>query len=78
MNLVFAPLWMLSGSIFPVQGAAPWLARLIGLNPLTWCTQSIRGPLAGTPWTWPLIAAAAFSVAAVLVATWVVARPTRA
>ena len=77
MNLVFAPLWMLSGSIFPVQGAAPWLARLTSLNPLTWCTQSIRGPLASTPWTWSLIAAAAFAVAAVLVATWVVARPTK-
>jgi ABC-2 type transport system permease protein len=77
MNLVFAPLWMLSGSIFPVQGAAPWLARLTSLNPLTWCTQSIRGPLAGTSWTWSLIAAAAFAVATALVATWVVARPTK-
>ncbi|MHC4306045.1 MAG: ABC transporter permease [Planctomycetota bacterium] len=77
MNLVFAPLWMLSGSIFPVQGAAPWLARLTGLNPLTWCTQSIRGPLAGTPWSWSLISATAFAAAAVLVATWIVARPAK-
>jgi ABC-2 type transport system permease protein len=75
MNLVFAPLWLLSGSIFPVQGAAPWLARVTSLNPLTWCTQAIRGPLAGAPWGWSLLAAAAFSLAAVLVAVWVVSRP---
>jgi ABC-2 type transport system permease protein len=76
MNLVFAPLWLLSGSIFPVQGAAPWLAHVASLNPLTWCTQAIRGPLAGTPWGWPLLAASAFAAAAVLVAVWVVARPS--
>jgi ABC-2 type transport system permease protein len=75
MNLVFAPLWLLSGSIFPVQGAAPWLAFLTSLNPLAWCTQSIRGPLAGTPWGWPLLAATAFAAAAVLVAVWIVSRP---
>ncbi len=75
MNLVFAPLWLLSGSIFPVQGAAPWLARVIGLNPVTWCTQSIRGPLAGTPWTTSLIAAALFAGAALLTTIWIVARP---
>jgi ABC-2 type transport system permease protein len=78
MNLLFAPLWLLSGSIFPVQGAAPWLARLTGLNPLTWCTQSIRGPLIGTSWSSSLVAATVFAVAAVLVAAWVVARPTKA
>jgi ABC-2 type transport system permease protein len=77
MNLVFAPLWLLSGSIFPVQGAAPWLARLTSLNPLTWCTQSIRGPLVGTAWPGSLIAATVFTVAALLVAIWVVARPTK-
>jgi ABC-2 type transport system permease protein len=77
MNLLFAPLWLLSGSIFPVQGAAPWLARLTGLNPLTWCTQAIRGPLAGTPWSASLIAAAVFAGAALLAAIWIVARPAR-
>jgi ABC-2 type transport system permease protein len=77
MNLVFAPLWLLSGSIFPVQGAAPWLAVVTRLNPLTWCTEAIRGPMAGTPWAWPLLAAAAFAAAAVLVAIWIVGRPVR-
>jgi ABC-2 type transport system permease protein len=78
MNLLFAPLWLLSGSVFPVRGAAPWLARLTGLNPLTWCTQAIREPLAGTPWSASLIAATIFAGAALLAAIWVVARPLRA
>src|SRR5262249_52165782 len=49
MNLVFMPMWILSGSLFPPGGAAPWMKWLMWINPLTWCTQSIRAPLFGEP-----------------------------
>jgi daunorubicin resistance ABC transporter membrane protein len=34
MNLFLIPMWLLSGALFPVQGAAPWVAWLMQLNPL--------------------------------------------
>lgn len=74
MNLLFMPLWMLSGAMFPVQGAASWLARITAVNPLTWCTEAIRGPLLGRDATGSLLAAAAFALATLALATWTVAR----
>lgn len=47
MNTVLMPMWLLSGAFFPADGAAPWLAWVMRLNPLTWCTGGIRGALAG-------------------------------
>ena len=75
MNLLFMPLWLLSGSIFPLEGSATWLARLTAINPLTWCTASIRGPLTGEGPGWSLLGAAAFALVALAVATWVVTKP---
>ena len=75
MNLIFMPLWLLSGSIFPVAGAAWWLRGLTTLNPLAWCTQSIRGPLLGAASGGALAGACAFAAAALAVAVWVVAAP---
>jgi ABC-2 type transport system permease protein len=72
MNLLFMPLWLLSGSMFPPEGAVAWLGWLVACNPLAWCTQSIRGPLVGEPWLGSLAAAAVFAIAAVAAATWVV------
>ncbi len=77
MNLLFAPLWFLSGSIFPPQASSPWLARLVAINPLAWCTEAIRGPMTGHPPGWALPAAAGFAAAAFAVATWIVAAPQR-
>ncbi len=54
MNLVFMPMWLLSGSVFPVQGAARWLEIVAWCNPLTWCTTAIRTSLTGTP-DWGMI-----------------------
>jgi ABC-2 type transport system permease protein len=34
MNLLLLPMWVLSGAMFPVDGAAPWLAALMRLNPM--------------------------------------------
>ncbi|MHC5022838.1 MAG: ABC transporter permease [Planctomycetota bacterium] len=76
MNLVFMPMWVLSGAFFPASGASTWLGTLMAINPLSWCTQAIRGPLAGPgadePWITPIVASILFAAAAIAVATWIV------
>ena len=47
MNLVLMPMWLLSGAVFPLSGAAGWMAWLMRVNPLTWGTEALRGALAG-------------------------------
>lgn len=42
MNLVLIPLWMLSGALFPVSGAAYWLGKLMNLNPLSYGVAATR------------------------------------
>ncbi|MHC4947252.1 MAG: ABC transporter permease, partial [Planctomycetota bacterium] len=77
MNLLFLPMWMLSGAFFPADGAAPWLGAVMRANPLAWCTDAIRGPLHGTdpgP-AWPLMAA--FAVVMVALAVRLVSAPAR-
>ncbi len=78
MNLLFMPLWLLSGSIFPVHGAAAWLGGLISINPLTWCTHSIRGPMLGEASGRYLAAAAVLAAVAMASATWILAAPSKA
>ena len=45
INLFLIPLWLLSGSLFPLSGASGWLRRLMRLNPLTYGVESLRGLL---------------------------------
>ncbi len=45
MNLVLMPMWVLSGAVFPVEGASTWLQRAVAVNPLHWCTRAIGGSL---------------------------------
>ncbi len=47
MNLVFMPLWLLSGAIFPVEGASGWLRALATVNPLGWCQRALASGLGG-------------------------------
>jgi ABC-2 type transport system permease protein len=52
INLFLIPLWLLSGSLFPVSSAAPWMAFLMRINPLTYGTEALRGllfPAAASP-----------------------------
>lgn len=77
MNLVLAPMWLLSGAFFPPpEGGAAWLGWLMRINPLTWCTQAIRGPLLDQPWAMPLLGATAFTGITVAVAILLISRPT--
>ncbi len=77
MNLVFMPAWLLSGALFPPQGASAWLELVVRLNPLSWCTQAIRGPLVGEPSFAALAASFVFAGAALACATWTVSAPTK-
>lgn len=47
MNLVFMPMWLLSGAIFPVDGASGWLRALVEINPLAWCQSAVGSGLGG-------------------------------
>ncbi len=43
MNLLLMPMWMLSGALFPVNGAMGWTAAVMAINPLTYATTLLRG-----------------------------------
>lgn len=49
MNILLMPMWLLSGSLFPQAGAAPWLAAIMRINPLNYGVAAFRGALYGTP-----------------------------
>jgi ABC-2 type transport system permease protein len=77
MNLVFMPMWLLSGAFFSISGAAPWLAWVVKVNPLTWCTQAIRLPLLSREIEaslLPLAETGGFAIAMIALATLIVGR----
>lgn len=77
MNLVIMPMWLLSGAFFPVGGAAGWLSVVMRLNPLTWCTEAVRGSMNGSPVAFSFIIAGLFAVVMVIASTAVASRPMR-
>ncbi len=42
MNLFLIPLWLLSGSLFPMDGAPTWLKDIMAVNPLTYSISATR------------------------------------
>ncbi len=42
VNLFLIPLWLLSGSLFPLTGASLWIRVLMRLNPLTYGVEALR------------------------------------
>jgi ABC-2 type transport system permease protein len=42
INLFLIPLWLLSGSMFPLSGASIWIRVLMRINPLTYGTDALR------------------------------------
>jgi ABC-type polysaccharide/polyol phosphate export permease len=42
MNFVLLPMWLLSGALFPPEGAAGWMQWLIRINPLTYGVNAVR------------------------------------
>jgi len=45
INLFLIPLWLLSGSLFPLSGASFWIRFLMRINPLTYGTEALRALL---------------------------------
>lgn len=46
MNIVLMPMWMLSGAVFPADGAASWVRWVMVVNPLTYGITAFRHYLA--------------------------------
>jgi ABC-2 type transport system permease protein len=47
VNLLMMPLWLLSGAVFPVSGAAAWQRVPMHLNPMTYGVSAVRASLTG-------------------------------
>lgn len=80
MNLLLIPMWLLSGAVFPVEGAASWIRALMLANPLTYGVSALRAIL--TPEmspSWPgfvlsVVVVGAFGLAMLLADTVLVRR----
>ena len=42
MNLLLIPMWLLSGSLFPISGASSWVQSIMVANPLTYGMTALR------------------------------------
>jgi ABC-2 type transport system permease protein len=49
MNFLLLPMWLLSGALFPVSGAAGWMQWVMRANPLTYGVNAVRLVLLGGP-----------------------------
>ncbi len=45
VNLFMIPLWLLSGALFPVNGASFWVRMIMRANPLTYGVEALRSLL---------------------------------
>jgi ABC-2 type transport system permease protein len=83
MNLFLLPLWLLSGSAFPIDGARGWLKAVMIVNPVTYGTALVRHlvdpasaaasvglPAVGISW----IVTVAFAVTMVILASLITMR----
>jgi len=48
MNLLLMPMWVLSGAVFPTEGASAWLAWIVRVNPLSYGVAGVRHLLANS------------------------------
>lgn len=46
MNVVLIPMWLLSGAVFPADGASGWIRAVMLVNPMTYGVAAIRNVLA--------------------------------
>lgn len=75
MNAVIMPVWLLSGSVFPAEGAAGWLRAIMLANPMTWANRALRAALdSGSFDLIGLSVAAVWAAAGFVVAAWVMSR----
>lgn len=77
MNAVLMPMWLLSGAMFPIEGAAAWLRPVMLVNPLFWATESVREAMRGAPPGPAALGSLLFLAASVVLASAVMTRPAR-
>ena len=70
MSVVLIPLWFLSGALFPIEGAAPWLEWVMQCNPVTYALVVLRKAFYLVPTQ--LIADVAFVRALLITGGWTV------
>ncbi|HZS39114.1 MAG TPA: ABC transporter permease [Polyangia bacterium] len=78
MSVLLIPLWILSGAMFPLAGAARWIGWLMRVNPMSYGVAGIRRALyengghaqAGSSTALELGVVAGFALAATLWAAW--------
>lgn len=85
MNLFLIPMWLLSGALFPVEGAWWGLRVVMWLNPLTYGLAALRHVLAGGGADVPgpgfgvsVVVSCVFAVGLYLLADRIARRPTSA
>ena len=49
MNLLLVPMWLLSGAVFPAEGATWWIRAIMWANPMTYGVTALRVVLEGEP-----------------------------
>ena len=83
MNLVLIPMWILSGAMFPAEGASGWMQVMLKFNPLTYGVALLRhamypdGTIVGaqTPeWTLALGVTIAFGVVTLAMSIFLLSR----
>jgi ABC-2 type transport system permease protein len=82
MSVVMIPLWLISGALFPVEGAAGWLALAMRCNPVFYAQVLVRkgfyhepGALLGDPqFVQALALSAGWAALTLAAAVWVVYR----
>ncbi|HZT33833.1 MAG TPA: ABC transporter permease [Bryobacteraceae bacterium] len=78
MNLLLVPMWMVSGSLFPMSTAHGWVRALMWVNPLTYSIAAMNHlmgleRLTGGPGLWPSLAVTIGFGLALLVASGLLA-----
>ena len=82
MNLFLLPMWLLSGSFFPLDGAPGWLRLAMQMNPLTYGVAALRralaltgpDPGAGVPGLPLALAATAAFCSLSMISAWAIVR----
>lgn len=82
MNVVLMPMWLLSGAVFPAEGAASWIRWVMAANPLTYGVTALRhflssgGAPAAPSLTTCLTVMALFSAGTLVAAFYLANRPS--
>ncbi len=79
MNLFLIPLWILSGALFPSEGAMGWVKGIMVFNPLTYGAASLRAtlfPLEKSLTFYDLMIPCAFGIFLLFISNWMASRTT--